>query len=81
MCKNEAINGVTRDGGYAQYVLLRSEAAVDLPQDTDPVRFAAQLCAGVTVFTSLKHQSILPGETVAVQGEFFPESFSPRRMR
>lgn len=69
MCENETINGVMRDGGYAQYVLLNTEAVVKIPKDADPVQFAAQLCAGVTVFNSLRQQKIFPGEIVAVQGK------------
>ncbi|KAK5071358.1 hypothetical protein LTR70_010621 [Exophiala xenobiotica] len=68
MCENEVINGVTRDGGYGQYVTLRTEAVVSIPKDVDPVEFAPQLCAGVTVFNALRQQRIFPGETVAVQG-------------
>lgn len=68
MCEKEAINGVTRDGGFAQYVLLRSEAAVRLPADVDPVEIAPILCAGVTVFNSLRKQKIEQGALVAVQG-------------
>lgn len=68
MCDNGAINGVTRDGGYGQYATLRREAVVNIPQDADPAAFAPQLCAGVTVFNSLRHQKITPGEIVAVQG-------------
>lgn len=68
MCVNEQINGVTRDGGYGQYVILRTEAVVRIPSDVDPVEFAPQLCAGVTVFNALRQQKIFPGETVAVQG-------------
>lgn len=36
MCQNAAVNGVTRDGGYAEYVLLRTEAVVKVPIDVDP---------------------------------------------
>ncbi|KAK5085629.1 hypothetical protein LTR05_004916 [Lithohypha guttulata] len=68
MCQNGTVNGVFRDGGYAEYVLLRTEAVVDIPKDVDPAEFAPQLCAGVTVFNSLRHQNIMPGSTVAVQG-------------
>lgn len=46
MCENEQINGVTRDGGYAEYVLLRTEAVVRVPTDVDPVEYAPILCAG-----------------------------------
>lgn len=68
MCKNEAINGVTRDGGYGEYVTLRSEAVVQVPADVDPAEYAPILCAGITVFNSLRNQHIIPGEVVGVQG-------------
>lgn len=68
MCENEQINGVTRNGGYGEYVYLRTEATVSIPTDVDPAVFAPLLCAGVTVFNSLRRQGITPGELVAVQG-------------
>jgi D-arabinose 1-dehydrogenase-like Zn-dependent alcohol dehydrogenase len=68
MCENEAINGVTRDGGYAEYVLLRTEAVVRVPKDVDPVEYAPILCAGITVFNSIRKQNITLGELVAIQG-------------
>lgn len=68
MCTNETINGVMRDGGYGEYVILRTEAVVDVPKDVDPVEYAPLLCAGVTVFNSLRKQNITPGELVGVQG-------------
>lgn len=68
MCQNEAINGVTRDGGYAEYVTLRSEAAVRVPKDIDPAEYAPILCAGITTFNSIRKMAISPGETVAIQG-------------
>jgi len=55
MCQNEAINGVTRDGGYAEYVLLRTEAVVHVPTDVDPVEYAPIVCAGITVFNSIRN--------------------------
>lgn len=68
MCQNEAINGVTRNGGYGEYVILRTEAVVSVPRDVDPAEYAPLLCAGVTVFNSLRKQNITTGELVAVQG-------------
>ncbi|KAH8646503.1 alcohol dehydrogenase-like protein [Tricladium varicosporioides] len=68
ICQNEAINGVTRDGGYAEYVLLRTEAVVNVPTDVDPVEYAPILCAGITVFNSIRKLQITAGETVAIQG-------------
>ncbi|KAL8726980.1 MAG: hypothetical protein Q9166_006343 [cf. Caloplaca sp. 2 TL-2023] len=68
MCENATINGVFRDGGYAEYCILRSEATVSIPADADPAEFCPLLCAGVTVFNSMRQQHIASGETVAVQG-------------
>lgn len=43
--------GVTMDGGYAQYVVLKSEAVCCIPDDLDPAETAPLLCAGVTTFS------------------------------
>lgn len=68
MCDNGEINGVTMDGGYAEYVLLRAEAAVRIPSSSDPAEVAPLLCAGVTVFNSMRQMGVLHGGLVAVQG-------------
>ncbi|KAL1626474.1 hypothetical protein SLS56_006785 [Neofusicoccum ribis] len=68
MCANEAINGVTRNGGYAEYVTLRTEAAVRIPAGLDPAESAPLLCAGVTVFNAMRNMGVIAGGTVAVQG-------------
>lgn len=52
----------------AEYCVLRSEAAVHIPADVDAASYAPLLCAGVTVFNSMRQMKIPPGETVAVQG-------------
>ncbi|KZF26960.1 GroES-like protein [Xylona heveae TC161] len=67
-CENEAINGVSRNGGYGEYATLRSEAAVPIPKDVDAAAYAPLLCAGVTVFNSIRNMGIAPGQTVAIQG-------------
>jgi len=68
MCQNGAINGVTRNGGYAEYCTLRSEAVVPVPESVDPAEFAPQLCAGVTVFNAIRNMKVTGGEVVAIQG-------------
>lgn len=68
MCDNGQINGVTRDGGYAEYCLLQAEAAVRLPSDGDVVQMAPLMCAGVTVHNGIRKMNITPGEVVAIQG-------------
>jgi len=68
MCENEAINGVTRDGGYSEYCLLRTEAAVRIPPDVNAADYAPLLCAGVTTFNGIRKMNIPQGGTVAIQG-------------
>ncbi|KAI0714335.1 GroES-like protein [Cerioporus squamosus] len=67
-CSKEDINGIFRDGGYAEYCTLRSEAVVSVPEDMDPAEAAPILCAGVTCFNALRHMDVTPPEWVAVQG-------------
>ncbi|KAL2146151.1 hypothetical protein VTI28DRAFT_4991 [Corynascus sepedonium] len=68
MCENQAITGVTKDGGYAEYVRIRPESAVRVPDDVDAAKYAPVLCAGVTVFNGIRQMNVGPGETVAIQG-------------
>lgn len=68
MCDNGLVNGVNRNGGYAEYSTLRSEAAVTIPEDVTAAEFAPLLCAGVTVFNGIRKMGITHGDTVAIQG-------------
>ncbi|OTB01315.1 hypothetical protein M426DRAFT_323584 [Hypoxylon sp. CI-4A] len=67
-CDNAAVNGVSMDGGYAEYVILREEAAVRVPKEMDAAEAAPLLCAGVTVFNAMRKQHVEQGNVVAVQG-------------
>ncbi|KAL4940535.1 hypothetical protein BDV06DRAFT_196355 [Aspergillus oleicola] len=68
MCDAQVVNGETKNGGYAEYCLLNPEAAVRVPSHLPAAKYAPILCAGVSVFNSIRHMSISPGSTVAVQG-------------
>lgn len=52
----------------AEYCILRTEATVKIPADVDPASYAPILCAGVTVFNSMRQMKITSGEIVAIQG-------------
>lgn len=52
----------------AEYCTIRSEAAVRIPPDVDAATYAPMLCAGVTVFNSMRQMQVPPGSTVAIQG-------------
>ncbi|CAJ2505541.1 Uu.00g129350.m01.CDS01 [Anthostomella pinea] len=68
MCDNLVNNGINKDGGFAEYCILRAEAAVRVPQEGDAASFAPMLCAGSTIFAALSLSDLKPGDTVAVQG-------------
>ncbi|TFY62302.1 hypothetical protein EVJ58_g3942, partial [Rhodofomes roseus] len=67
-CEQQDINGITRHGAYAEYVTLRTEAVVALPEGIDPAEVAPLMCAGVTTFNSLRNMSGKPPQYVAIQG-------------
>ncbi|MGB8475803.1 MAG: alcohol dehydrogenase catalytic domain-containing protein [Candidatus Acidiferrum sp.] len=67
-CQREAITGLTRDGGYQQYMLARHEAVALLPDGLDWAEAAPLMCAGVTTFNSLRHVGAMPGDLVGVLG-------------
>lgn len=67
-CKNEAITGISRDGGYQEYMLARHEAVARMPEDLDAAEAGPLLCAGVTTFNSLRHSGAGVGDLVGVQG-------------
>jgi D-arabinose 1-dehydrogenase-like Zn-dependent alcohol dehydrogenase len=67
-CVNEQITGVTRDGGYQQYMLARHEAVAAMPDGLDWAEAGPLLCAGITTFNSLRHSGARPGDLVGVLG-------------
>ena len=52
----------------AEYSILQTEAVVRIPVDVDAASYAPLLCAGVTVFNSMRQMKVTSGETVAIQG-------------
>jgi D-arabinose 1-dehydrogenase-like Zn-dependent alcohol dehydrogenase len=59
---------VTRDGGYAQYVIARHEAVALIPEGLDAANAGPLLCAGITTFNSLRHSGAVAGDLVGVLG-------------
>ncbi len=67
-CKYFQVTGFQEDGGYAQYMIARTEAVAAIPDGLSPSEAAPLLCAGVTTFNSLRHSGAVAGDLVAVQG-------------
>lgn len=68
LCKSEKITGISHDGGYAEYMISPAEAVAAMPEDLAADEAAPLLCAGITVFNSLRNSGAKPGDRVAVQG-------------
>jgi len=68
MCSTEGITGFTTDGGFAEYTACTWESLARVPESIKAEEAAPLLCAGVTVYNSLRHSSAKPGDVVAVQG-------------
>ncbi|KZT29347.1 GroES-like protein [Neolentinus lepideus HHB14362 ss-1] len=67
-CPSENVNGISQDGGWAEYVILNTEGIARIPKDIDPAEAAPLLCAGVTTYNGLRHMDTKAGDIAAVQG-------------
>jgi len=56
------IPGVTMDGGYADYVVVRASALAALPHDLTPEEAGPLLCAGITTFNALRTSGAQAGD-------------------
>jgi alcohol dehydrogenase len=62
------VTGITRDGGYAEYMLAPISALALVPDVLRSADAAPLLCAGVTTFNCLRNSGARPGDLVAVVG-------------
>jgi D-arabinose 1-dehydrogenase-like Zn-dependent alcohol dehydrogenase len=67
-CENMGIPGITFDGGYADYVLVKAGALASMPGELDAAEAAPLLCAGITTFNALRHSGAHGGDLVAILG-------------
>lgn len=67
-CENMEIPGITVDGGYADYVVVRANAMASMPEHLAADEAAPLLCAGITTFNALRLGGVRDGARVAVLG-------------
>lgn len=67
-CENLEIPGITRDGGYADHVVVRANAMASMPEDLGPEEAAPLLCAGITTYNALRRSAVRAGDRAAVLG-------------
>jgi NAD+-dependent secondary alcohol dehydrogenase Adh1 len=69
-CERHQFTGLTRDGGFADYVLVDERSLLPLPDGVDPVEVAPHADAGITAYHAVKKllPRLEPGTTAAVIG-------------
>ncbi len=55
-------------GGYSNYFVIDQDYAVKVPNNLEPSAVAPLLCAGITLFSPIKHWKVKQGSKVAVMG-------------
>jgi 2-desacetyl-2-hydroxyethyl bacteriochlorophyllide A dehydrogenase len=68
LCQFEKVTALSFDGGYAEYMIAPAEAVAAIPDDLPAAEAAPLLCAGLTVYNSLRNAQARAGDLVAVQG-------------
>jgi len=67
-------NGYERDGktvamgGYSNYFVINEDYALTIPANLPLEGVAPLLCAGITLYSPIKHWNVGPGKKVAVMG-------------
>jgi D-arabinose 1-dehydrogenase-like Zn-dependent alcohol dehydrogenase len=69
LCQNAAqVPGISRDGGYADYMIAPAGTLALIPEELSPAEAAPLMCAGVTTYNALRNCGARPGDLVAVLG-------------
>lgn len=68
LCPTSAYTGWDADGGYAEYATVPQAFTYRLPANTDAVRTAPMLCAGIIGYRALKRAALPPGGRLGIYG-------------
>lgn len=68
LCQSAEFTGLTRDGGYAEYLVAEADFALRLPDIFGDVHVAPLLCAGIIGYRSLRRADLKPGEVLGLFG-------------
>ena len=69
-CERHQFTGLTRDGGFAEYVLVDERSLLKLPDGVEPAAVAPHSDAGITAYHAVKKllPHLVPGSTTAIIG-------------
>ncbi len=55
-------------GGYSEHITVDEHYVLRMPENLDPRASAPLLCAGITLYSPLKHWNVQPGQKVGIVG-------------
>ncbi|MFC9839603.1 NAD(P)-dependent alcohol dehydrogenase [Rhodococcus sp. NPDC127530] len=61
-------DGSITQGGYSDAIVANEDFVLTVPESLDPAAAAPLLCAGITVYSPLRHWGAGPGKKVAIVG-------------
>ena len=67
-CPKGLSNGLSKDGGFGEYVVVDARQVAALPNNMTAIIAAPLMCAGVTIYNALKKCNLSPGQRVAIVG-------------
>jgi propanol-preferring alcohol dehydrogenase len=68
LCPHSRYTGWDADGGYADYLTVRSDFTYDLPAGYSDIELAPLLCAGIIGFRALRRADLPPGGSLGIYG-------------
>lgn len=68
LCDRPVFTGYTVNGGYAEYVAVRADFTIPLPEKLPAEQIAPLLCAGIIGFRSLRVAGVQRGERIGLYG-------------
>ncbi|KAF2186219.1 alcohol dehydrogenase-like protein [Zopfia rhizophila CBS 207.26] len=67
-CAHAENNGLSRDGGFAEYAVVDAQQLAPIPASMTAVEAAPLMCAGITIYAALKRCQLQPGQRVGIMG-------------
>ncbi|GAM21063.1 hypothetical protein SAMD00019534_042380, partial [Acytostelium subglobosum LB1] len=67
-CTEGKVCGIHYDGGFAEYMVAPLDALARIPDNLPFEQAGPLMCAGITVFNSIRHQHIKVGSVVCILG-------------
>jgi uncharacterized zinc-type alcohol dehydrogenase-like protein len=61
-------NGEVQYGGYSNEIVTDEHFVLEIPENLNRAEAAPLLCAGITVYSPLRHWGVAPGKKIAVLG-------------